>query len=379
MSQIINYELYGFQKSINEALDPQRKRRLLSDLKLYCDETGSEYSEVCKLLKLGDSGLEKLDKMVIDWLDKNVGSGKWYVNEDNGKIDVDGGVSIYGYSTKFSELPAGVDFGTITGSFQIRSGLESLRGFPEKVTGGLDISQNNLTSLKGCPKEVGGGFNCSNNKLTSLEGGPSKINGDYNCSRNELESLEGCPEEVDSFNCSNNRLKTLKGGPERVTRGYDASGNYLSTLEGFPKDFEGWRIDVKDNSLYTLEGIDITGSSKSVEAKKNLFPESVLEQVYSRARTYGSWMAAYLWLITTQRFQRMSKDQRDPIRDILTPENIKSNAIGLAKIWKTDIMEDPAVRRLMRRSGISDKGGNIKDDGFKQDADLGADLDDLGF
>lgn len=381
MANLLDYRLHGFGKAINEALDPQRKRRLLSDLKLYCDETGSEYSEVCKLLNLGDSGLEKLDKMVIDWLDNNVGSGKWYVDESNGKINVDGSVNIYqGYSsTKMTELPAGVDFGGVTGSFSIKADLKSLRGFPEKIGGSLDISSNSLENLSGCTQEIGGAFNCSNNALTSLEGGPKKVNGDYNCRANELDSLKGCPEEADSFNCSNNRLQTLEGGPKRVQKSFDASGNYLSTLEGFPSDFDGWRVDVKNNNLWTAEGIDITGSSKTLEAKKNLYPESVLKQVYSKAREYDSWVAAYLWLITTERFKRMSKAQRDPVRDYLSSETLRTKVMGLSKIWKTDVVQDPAVKRILKKAGLMDKSGNIKDDGFKQDVELGSDLDDLGF
>jgi hypothetical protein len=381
MSNIIDYKLYGFQKSINEALDPQRKRRLLSDLKLYCDETGSEYSEVCKLLNLGDSGLEKLDKMVIDWLDNNVGSGKWYVDESNGKINVDGSVNIYsGYrSNGFEELPAGVDFGKVTGDFTIEGALTTLRGFPEEIGGRLSISNNKLTSLSGCTQKIGSSFNCSNNQLTSLEGGPKEVGGDYNCRANELENLKGCPEEVRSFDCSNNRINTLVGGPKRVTASFDASGNYLDTLEGFPQDFDGWRIDVKNNNLWTAEGIDISGSSKTLEAKKNLYPESVLRQVYSKAREYDSWIAAYLWLITTERFKRMSKAQRDPVRDYLSEETIKTKVMGLSKIWKTEVVEDPAVKRILKKAGLMDRSGNIKDDGFKQDVELGSDLDDLGF
>jgi hypothetical protein len=99
----------------------------------------------------------------------------------------------------------------------------------------------------------------------------------------------------------------------------------------------------------------------------------MLKEMYGQARMYGSWAAAYLWLLTTEKFQRMSKAQRDPIRDLLASGYLKDKSIGLAKVWKSDLMENPAIKRLMRKVQLD------SDKDFKDSADLGSDLDAIGF
>ena len=84
-----------------------------------------------------------------------------------------------------------------------------------------------------------------------------------------------------------------------------------------------------------------------------VLPKGVLDDMYGRARQYESWTAAYLWLLTTTRFQRMSKAQRDPIRDMLTPDYLKSKVMSLSKIWRTEIVEDPAVKRALKKAKIN--------------------------
>ena len=119
--------------------------------------------------------------------------------------------------------------------------------------------------------------------------------------------------------------------------------------------------------------VDAGARRLTIEAKRNLFPKGVLEDMYRKAREYESWTAAYLWLLTTTRFQRMSKAQRDPIRGMLTPDYLKSKVMSLNKIWRTEIVEDPAVKRALKKAGVD------KDTEFKDDADLGADLTGIGF
>jgi len=85
------------------------------------------------------------------------------INED-GSIDVNGDVHLYGYG--LTELP--INFNKVSGTF--------------------DCSENNLTSLKGCPKCVGGNFSCGNNNLTDLKGSPKVIDGSFYCSGNYLKS-----------------------------------------------------------------------------------------------------------------------------------------------------------------------------------------------
>ena len=116
------------------------------------------------------------------------------INED-GSIDVDGDVRIYG--KRLTKLP--LKFG--------------------KVTGYFDCSHNQLTTLEGGPKEVGGVFACSYNQLTSLEGSPKSVGG--------------------YFSCSNNQLTNLIDGPEVVLGAYYALNNQINSFEGFPDDFEG--------------------------------------------------------------------------------------------------------------------------------------------
>ena len=55
------------------------------------------------------------------------------------------------------------------------SGLTSLEGSPDKVTGNFFINDNKgLESLKGAPHEVTGSFSVSDCDLKSLEGGSTK-------------------------------------------------------------------------------------------------------------------------------------------------------------------------------------------------------------
>lgn len=317
MARIFDFKIHSLAESINEAMDDARKRRLIADLKIYCDESGSEFSEVCKLLNVDASGFESLNQEAVGFLNSKCGEGNWSVNTDTGKIDVETRFFI-GYSiNKMSEFPEGVEFGVIKGSFDVSDGdFSSFKGFPTRVEGNFSISGNNFSLLEGCTQDIGGSFSCRNQKgeqsLTSLKGGPKRIKGTYNCSDNSINSLEGGPEYVgESFNCADNNLTTLIGGPDEVGGSYTCTDNELTTLEGFPKKFTGPRVECSNNDLYSLEGLPVDGGSRKidVEAKRNLYPKSVLGDVYSKAREYESWAAAYFWLLTTTRFQRMSKIQ----------------------------------------------------------------------
>lgn len=378
MGKIFDFKIHSMANDINEAMDDARKKRLIADLKMYCDETGSGFSEVCKLLNIDASGFESLSKESVDFLNNLCGEGKWSVNTETGKIDVDKSVYVGWRNEKMDSFPDGVDFGVIKGGFDVSNcNFSSFKGFPTRIEGELNIRGNNFSSLEGCPQDIQGGFDCSNQRgeksLVSLEGGPKRIERDFNCSDNSLASLAGGPEYVGgSFDCSDNNIRTLEGGPEQVEGTYRCNKNELRTLIGFPKKFGGYRVDADENDLYSLEGLPLNKAA-SVEVKRNLFPKNVLTDVYSQARTYGSWAAAYLWLLTTTRFQRMSKAQRDPIRDMLTTDYLKAKSITLGKIWKSEIIEDPAVKRALKKAGID------KDSEFKDDADLGADLTGIGF
>lgn len=381
MAKILDFNIYNFGEKINEAMDEKIKRKLIADLKIYCEESGADYGEVCKLLKITSTGLEKLSNDAIVFLNEFCGEGNWEFNKDTGKIDADcSSFSTYrhpmqsGKLSQYEELPDGVTFGDYKGSFSVKgSNMKSFRGFPQKITGDLNLSNCKFSSLDGCTQEIGGSFYCDSQKgetsLINLEGGPQKVASTYDCHNNSLTSLVGAPKVVPSgFDCSSNKLESLVGGPEEVGGEYRCQNNELNTLRGFAKKCTA--VDAENNDLYSLEGIPLEGYVRT-GCKRNLYPESVLRDIYGRAKMYESWTAAYLWLTTTERFQRMSKLQRDPIREELSPENIKSKSITLGKIWKTSLVDDPAVKRILRKANV--------DKDFKDEADLGADLSDIGF
>lgn len=388
--KILDFKTYDFGSRINEDIDPARQKRMLSDLKILCDETGADYQGICKQLGIkGYEGISSLSSENLEWLDKTIGAGEWEVNPETGKIDIKTSLRLGSYYNRASmdieELPEGITFGVVGLNFEFYSNgaLKSSRGFPTEVGGNLilnkvkfedlkgissiKVKQNiritecpDLTSLEGCPEEIMGDFDISDNKnLMSLKGSPKKIGGNFDCS--------GC------------NLNSLEGGPIEVMGRYTGNNNNLSTLNGFSKINGPYTPKFGYNNLYTLEGINLNNIPSEDYLKKNLYPGKILVEVAKKARDYESWTAAYLWLLTTEKFQRMSKAQRDPIRDLLATDRIQYAAPELGKIWKDDIMKNPAVRRLLIRTGVMDRAGNLVDKDFKEVGDVASDLSDLGF
>lgn len=375
MKIITDFKIHALTESINESLDKNEIKRLKSQLKVYCDEVGSDFDEVCKLLKLQSGSLSRLNKDQIEWLNRMVGtSGTWDINEETGKIDVESNSTVY---LRKNQLPLGsiphdIKFGKFTGGLYVSDAqLESLAGFPDEIIGDLNISSNNLTSLKGCTQIIKGSFNCGSNKLENLKGGPDRVTLGYTCNNNMLESLEGAPEKIGaSFNASSNSLKTLEGSPKEVGSDFSCDDNNLKTMEGAPERIDGYSISCEKNELYTLEGIPLDFAGR-VRCSKNLFPEEVLKTVFVNAKRYESWIGAYLVLLTTKRFQRMSREQRDPIRKALSGDALKTKSLQLSKIWKDPIMDDPSIKRMIKRADLGQE--------TIQDVELGSDLKDIGF
>jgi hypothetical protein len=369
MRLIKDHRIGFFSQEINEATSPEERKKLMGDLKVYCEETGADFDEVCRILGFSSSKMKGLNKEQIQWLREHF-KERWDYNETTGKVDLAGYNKLY--SKSFVEIPYKIEFGVCKGDFGMYNGqLESLRGFPEVVEGDLDISGNKLKSLEYCPKKVGGSFSCYGNKLESLENGPESVKDNYDCSLNRLTSLKGATKKVGRFNCSGNEeLSSLKGGPEEVYS-YDCSDCNLQSLEGIAQSISS-TIDVSKNRLWTLEGVnpDFKGH---ISASKNYYPEVMLRSMMRDANKYGSWIAAYLVLLTDPKHQRMSKDERDKLRNKLTKQYISDNTIGLAKIWKDPIMNNPAIKRLFKKTEAG------KDEEFVRSADLGGDLADLGF
>jgi hypothetical protein len=375
MKIITDFKIHALTESINESLDKNEIKRLKSQLKVYCEEVGSDFDEVCKLLKLQSGSLSKLNKDQIEWLNRIVGtSGTWDINEETGKIDVESNSTVYLRKNQLSlgSIPHDIQFGKFTGGLYVSDAqLESLAGFPDEIIGDLNISSNNLTSLKGCTQIIKGSFNCGSNKLENLKGGPDRVTLGYTCNNNMLESLEGAPEKIGaSFNASSNSLKTLEGSPKEVGSDFSCDDNNLKTMEGAPERIDGYSISCEKNELYTLEGIPLDFAGR-VRCSKNLFPEEVLKTVFVNAKRYESWIGAYLVLLTTKRFQRMSREQRDPIRKALSGDALKTKSLQLSKIWKDPIMDDPSIKRMIKRADLGQE--------TIQDVELGSDLKDIGF
>ena len=375
MKIITDFKIHALTESINESLDKNEIKRLKSQLKVYCEEVGSDFDEVCKLLKLQSGSLSKLNKDQIEWLNRMVGtSGTWDINEETGKIDVESNSTVYLRKNQLSlgSIPHDIQFGKFTGGLYVSDAqLESLAGFPDEIIGDLNISNNNLTSLKGCTQIIKGSFNCGSNKLENLKGGPDRVTLGYTCNNNMLESLEGAPEKIGaSFNASSNSLKTLEGSPKEVGSDFSCDDNNLKTMEGAPERIDGYTISCEKNELYTLEGIPLDFAGR-VRCSKNLFPEEVLKTVFVNAKRYESWIGAYLVLLTTKRFQRMSREQRDPIRKALSGDALKTKSLQLSKIWKDPIMDDPSIKRMIKRADLGQE--------TIQDVELGSDLKDIGF
>lgn len=128
-----------------------------------------------------------------------------YTINDDGTVDVDGNVRLYG--ELLTKLP--LKFGKVTGS-----------------------------------------FDCYHNQLISLEGAPYWVGRDFCCSYNLLETLVGSPKWVGSrFICSGNRLTTLKEGPETVIGNYLCQLNSIINFKGFPEDYDGI-ISIHNNPIY---------------------------------------------------------------------------------------------------------------------------------
>lgn len=153
-------------------------------------------------IKLFENFKEDLEDMLVSYSIEN------YIINDDGTIDVNGDVDLYGLHLK--KIP--FKFGKVLGNFKCNSNeLESLEGCPYYVGRVFNCSQNNLHTLIGSPKFVGYNFICRVNYLKDLIGSPIEVCGSFLVSNNDLKSLEGMTSEIGSdFNCYNNRdLKEL--------------------------------------------------------------------------------------------------------------------------------------------------------------------------
>lgn len=125
---------------------------------------------------------------IIKWLNKN--RIKNFEFNQDGEINVKGGVNLAGKLENFSKLP--VVFNKIEGTFDISDNeLTSLDGCPKYVAKDFICLKNEIKSLKGCPKEVHGNFIIIHNNIQSLKHSPNYVKGDFICSHNPITNLDG--------------------------------------------------------------------------------------------------------------------------------------------------------------------------------------------
>jgi len=243
---------------------------LKSDIDARTPAEALEYVQNTSRLSSKHEGAVLTEKM-IEFLDAVV-RGNYNVRSFGGIVDVEGDVELFrveGYK-KIKRLP--VQFGNITGDFNIAGGnLITLEGCPKTVGGCFLCENNKLTSLVGGPRTVGSTFRCSQNNLRNMVGSPEKVGGQFsvryntgllslegctqdtgrasggsfNCSYSPLESLHGCPEEiVGNFRCVGCGLHTLDGAPKKVKLVFFANDNPLSDISSLPKGCSGYTVDL---------------------------------------------------------------------------------------------------------------------------------------
>lgn len=128
-------------------------------------------------------------------------------------------------------------------------GLKTLKNFPDKIIGSVNLKDNNLENLIGLPKEIFGNLNLSNNNLKSLEGCPQSVYGDFLVQNNQLTTLKGGPQTVkNSYDCAKNKLTSLNGRPETVYQFFLCYDNQLTNLKELPS-FVGKEVHCGNNPI----------------------------------------------------------------------------------------------------------------------------------
>lgn len=398
---LLPFSLYEELENLDQ-MSPADMDSFLISLRKYCDSTGKDYGKICKDLdleepewsgKLIPSQIESLNQL----MQKRYNSDKdksWKLNPETGLIDTIGDIKIGAVeSLKASPNLMGMKFGVSNGDFSVeRCNVLNLEGCPREVNGTFRAGETKIENLIGGPEKVEGGYileSCNN--LISLEGAPKKV-GSFNVQEcKSLPSLEGGPEIVSSdkntphFECSDNpNLKNLKGAPKEI---FGAAGTphfccnncyQLSSLEGAPVlGREGsartpYYEFANCGNLFSLEGLPLVGDYRVSLLKNGLKPE-VLKRALNMAKTTKSWVVAYLSMFTDLDFIKTGKAPKDPIREKLSPANIKKEieengerfVIGLKSIWN-----DFRVKKILKEIEIPQD--------TKADAEMLSALDDIG-
>ena len=389
---LLPFALYEELQNIDQ-LDPKEMKDFLLTLRRYCDSSGKDYGKICKELEIEEpSWSGKLNPKQIKALDKatekrysSEPDSTWGLNPETGLVDIKGKF-IASNSSDFREGGLlGIKFGRVDGDFMVNAcGLTSLEGCPEEVTGIFSAANNKIENLIGGPKKSGRSYNVNeNSKLVSLEGSPEEVGGTFNVNDcRMLPSLEGGPKKAGAYECSSTAISSLKGAPIELKGeyvGFSAMRCYnLRSLEGAPIMIPGntsrisrYAFDLCEN-LYTLEGLPLD-TEYYVNLEKNGLKPVVLRRALDVAKKTKSWVVAYLSMFTDPDFIKTGKAPKDPIREKLSPDNIKKEieengerfVVGLKSIWN-----DFRVKKILREIEIPED--------TKADAEMLSALDDIG-
>lgn len=188
-------------------------------------------------------------KEEIEEILEDIGVSNYTINPD-GKVDVDGDVSIHVLEGK--KLP--IKFGKVTGDFWMTEAYEltSLEGCPYEVGGSFTIEDcGEVKSIKGCPKTVGFNFAVTDCLIKNLQGCPEVVPGYFDCSETLLTSLKGGPKYVgEDYYANHTRITDLEGGPEEVGFNFHLEETNLTTLKGLPKRSKRISISTRDCKLW---------------------------------------------------------------------------------------------------------------------------------
>lgn len=145
------------------------------------------------------------------------------------------------------ELPEFFKDLTVYGDFRVHNNsIKSLKNFPHRVIGTIDIEFNKLKSLVGLPIKMEGDIIAGDNMLENLDGLPLYMGDKVNTcaidlTNNEITTLEGLSPKLKlrGLFLGNNKLKNLKGIPDKLSGSLDITNNPIESIEYFPSQIGG--------------------------------------------------------------------------------------------------------------------------------------------
>jgi hypothetical protein len=278
-----------------------------------------------------------------------------------------------GWDVSYSTDPPTVNIFTNLDTNQWGSGDKKIKSLQRihfgKISGNFNLQDIEISTFEGFPKEVEGNFKLGYNVKLNVpfeEFPEVKIGGDLELSIRGLESLVGCPEEVGSLSVWTTGIMDMTGCPKRYTNPSGSGLKYeinlirnerLISLEGLPKEIDSRIINIGDG--------------------KTLYPSRVrkekLIQGFEDFQKTGTWTPYYVMLKQNADLSDWDEGMKSYLDSKINPEAIQKfidldpskAAIALKGMW-TEMKQDP------RYSGVKFP------EGYAGDADLVADLSDIG-